>query len=239
MIIYYLTIALQVFCIYHAYKNGSNYYWYFIIFFIPVLGSIIYLITNVINKKDVTNITEEITTIINPTKKIKDLEKELEFSNTFQNKINLADAYLTHKDYEKAIFYYENALEANFKDEPYTLNKLIKCYFKIADYDKVIAISHKIDLDKDFKESLYFYGLALEKKGNLDEAENQLKKVDVRYSNYTERLEFSNFLVRRNKNKEAKEVLTEIISEIQSMSKASVKNHRLTLNQAEKRLNQL
>jgi len=239
MIIYYLTIALQIFCIYHVYKNGSSYYWYFIIFLIPVLGSIIYLITNVINKKDVTNITEEITTIINPTKKIKDLEKELEFSNTFQNKINLADAYLANKEYKKAILHYENALEANFKDEPYTLNKLMKCYFKVADFDKVIAIAHKIDLDKDFKESLYFYALALEQKDNLTDAEIQFKKVDIRYSNYPERLELSNFLIRISKKEEAKEVLTEIISEIQSMSRANAKNHRLTLSDAEKKLNQL
>ncbi|MCG1035830.1 hypothetical protein [Polaribacter sargassicola] len=239
MIIYYLTIALQLFCIYHVYKNGSSYYWYFIIFFIPVLGSIIYLITNVINKKDVTNITDEITTIINPTKKIKELEKELDFSNTFQNKINLADAYLINKEYQKAISVYNDALESNFKGDPYTLNKLMKCYFKIADFDKVIDIANKINLDKDFKESLYFYAIALEQKGNLDEAEIQFKKVDVRYSNYHERLELSNFLTRINKKTEAKEILTEIISEIQSMSKSNAKNHRLTLNEAEKKLNQL
>jgi hypothetical protein len=239
MLIYYLTIALQVFCIYHAYKNSSNYYWYFIIFFIPLLGCIVYLFTHVFNKKDVAIITDEITTIINPTKKIKELEKELEFSNTFQNKINLADAHLLNKDYKNAILLYEKALESNFKDDPYTLNKLIKCYFETANFDKVIAIAHKINLDKDFKESIYFYGLALEQKEKFDEAEIQLRKIDNRYSNYTERLELSNFLIRRNKKEDAKEILTEIISEIQSMTKINAKKHRNVFVEAEKKLNQL
>lgn len=164
---YYFIIAFQAFCIYHAYKNKNNYYWYFIIFFIPLIGCIIYLLTQVINKSDVTNSIEEITTIINPTKKIKDLKKALEFSNTFQNRINLADAHSQNRDYNNAILQYEKALESNFKDEPFTLNKLIKCYFETKHFDKVIEYSKKINLEKEFKDTIYFYGLALEQKVSL------------------------------------------------------------------------
>ncbi|WP_158841290.1 hypothetical protein [Polaribacter sp. L3A8] len=222
---------------YHAYKNKNNFYWYFIIFFIPLLGCIIYLLTQVINKKDVTNITEEITTIINPTKKIKDLEKVLDFSNTFQNNINLADAYVEIKDYKSAIVQYEKALDSNFKNEPYTLNKLIRCYFETKNFDKVIEYSQKINLEKDFKETIFFYGLALEQKGRFEEAEIQLKKIDKRYSNYNERLEFSKFLIRRNNKAAAKEVLNEITSEIASMTKANSRKYRSVISEAEKILN--
>lgn len=235
---YYFIIAFQAFCIYHAYKNKNNYYWYFIIFFIPLIGCIIYLLTQVINKSDVTNITEEITTIINPTKKIKELEKALEFSNTFQNRINLADAYSQNRDYNNAILQYEKALESNFKDEPFTLNKLIKCYFETKHFDKVIEYSKKINLEKEFKDTIYFYGLALEHKGEFDKAEVQLRKIDTRYSNYNERLELSRFLIRRNKKEEAKEILNEIISEIKSMTKVNSRKHRGVFSMAEKILNE-
>ncbi len=237
MFYYYFIIAFQIFCVYHAYKNKNNFYWYFIIFFIPLLGCIIYLLTQVINKKDVTNITEEITTIINPTKKIKDLEKVLDFSNTFQNNINLADAYVEIKDYKSAIVQYEKALDSNFKNEPYTLNKLIRCYFETKNFDKVIEYSQKINLEKDFKETIFFYGLALEQKGRFEEAEIQLKKIDKRYSNYNERLEFSKFLIRRNNKAAAKEVLNEITSEIASMTKANSRKYRSVISEAEKILN--
>ena len=224
---------------YHVYKNGSNYYWYFIIFFIPLLGCIVYLFTHVLNKSDVANITEEITTIINPTKKIKGLEKELEFSNTFQNKVNLADAYFEINDHHKAIVLYEEALEGNFKDEPHTLNKLIHCYFKTNDFNKVIQNANKINLENDFKNSIFFYGLALEQKEQFEEAEIQLKKVDKRYSNYPERIELCEFLIRRNKKQEAKELLLEITSEIKSMVKTNAKKHRFAINKAEKILNEI
>ncbi|PQJ82632.1 CDC27 family protein [Polaribacter glomeratus] len=237
MFLYYITIGLQVFCIYHAYKNRSAYYWYFIIFFLPLIGCIIYLLTQVVNRQDVATITQEITTIINPTKKIKDLEKELEFSNTFQSKINLANAYLENKEYTNAILYYEKALEGNFKNDPHTLNKLVHCYFETANFDKVIEYANKIDINKEFKESIYFYGLALEKKGMLEEAEIQLKKVDRRYSNYPERLEFSKFLIRRNKKEDAKEILTEMSTEITAMTSLNKKKYNFILAEAEKLLN--
>lgn len=233
---YYLIIGLQIYCVYHAYKNRNDYYWYFIIFFIPLIGCIIYLLTQVVNKREVANITEEITTIINPTKKIKDLEQELNFSNTFQNRINLADAYKEIKDYKNAIFNYEEALKSNFKNDPFTLNKLIKCYFEMKDFDKVIEIASKINLDKDFKESVYYYGLALEEKGVLDEAEIQLKKVDLRYSNYDERIELANFLIRRDKKTEAKEVLEEILLEVKSMTKQNARKYRYIVAEVEKLL---
>ena len=236
--LYYLIIGLQIYCAYHVYKNRNNMYWYFIIFFIPVIGCIIYLLTQVINKTDVTQITEEITTIINPTKKIKELETALKFSNTFQNKINLADAYAQNKEYQNAIEHYENALESNFKDDPHTINKLIICYYNIQDYDKVIAYAPKIDLQKNFKETLFFYGLALEKRGELELAEIQLRKIDIRYSHYSERLELSKFLIRNNKKDAAKEILTEVITEINAMTNANARKNRSILSEARKILNE-
>lgn len=197
----------------------------------------IYLFTQVINKQDISSITQEITTIINPTKKIKDLEKELAFSNTFQNKVNLANAYHENKDYTNAILYYEKALEGNFKNDPYTINKLVHCYFETANFDKVIEYATKIDINKEFKDALYYYGLALEKKGRFEEAEIQLKKVDNRYANYPERLELSKFLIRRNKPKEAKEILLEMSAEITAMTSINRKNYHTILSEVQKLLN--
>ena len=82
---FYLIVALQAYCIYHAYKNRKPYYWYFLVFFIPVLGSLIYIITQVYNQNDVGKIQDEITTVLNPTKKLKDLEKKIEFIDLCNN----------------------------------------------------------------------------------------------------------------------------------------------------------
>jgi len=72
----YIIVALQAFCIYHVIKNRNQYFWIFIIIFIPAIGSIIYLITQVYNKRDASIIKENLTSVLIPSKKVKDLEKK-------------------------------------------------------------------------------------------------------------------------------------------------------------------
>jgi hypothetical protein len=194
---YYLTLALQAFCIYHAYKNKSETYWFFIIIFIPVIGGIIYLVTQVFNRKDIEVIQNELTTIINPSKKIKDLEDKLQFSETHQNRINLADEYLKIGDYNNAIIHYKKSLEGNFKEDFHAIEQIIKAYYKTEDFKKVLEYSKIINHKVNFKKSKahFFYALSLEKLEYYDDAELELRKINQPYSNYVARLVLSKLLI--------------------------------------------
>lgn len=238
---YYLTIALQAYCIYHTYKNRKPYYWYFIIFFIPVFGSIIYLITQVYNNRDAKKITSEITHIINPTKKVKDLKQQLQFAETYQNRVNLADAYLEIKDFNNAIIYYLEALEDDFENDLYVIKQIMEAYFHAEDFNNVILNAQKIKNHPEFKKSRaqFIYGLALERVGKLDKAEANLKAIDIRYSFYNERLVFAKFLISQDKITEAKAVLNEVFSESKHMTKPNLKLFRSTILEVEKLRNTL
>ncbi len=233
--IFYLVIALQVFCLYHYYKNRGPYYWIFVILFLSALGCIIYLIMEVYNKRDAEKITNEITHIINPTKKIKDLEKQLQFSESYQNRVNLADAYLENKDYQNAIPHYLDALEDNFQNDLYVIKQLIEAYFNIEDCEQVIVYAERIKGQSEFKKSRsqFLYGLALERLGRFEEAETNLRAIDIRYSFYEERLIFAKFLMSRKKPNEAREILEEIQTESQHMTKPNKRLYRVTIQEVE------
>ncbi|WP_303318084.1 hypothetical protein Q4Q34_11895 [Flavivirga abyssicola] len=235
---FYLIIALQAFCLYHLYKNRNPYYWAFLIFFIPVLGCIIYLITQVYNKRDAEKITNEITHIINPTKKVRDLEKQLQFSESYQNRVNLADAYLEIKDYNNAIPHYLEALEDSSQSDFYVTKQLIEAYFNIEDCESVILYVEKIKEHPEFKKSRtqFLYGLALERVGKLEEAEEHLKQIDIRYSFYDERLIYAKFLLSRGKKEQAKAVLEDVHTESQHMTKPNKRIYRGTILEVEKLL---
>lgn len=234
----YLIIALQAFCLYHLYKNRNSYYWAFLIFFIPVIGCLIYLITQVYNRDDAEKITSEITHIINPSKKVKDLEKRLQFSESYQNRINLADAYLEIEDYNNAIPHYLEALEDSSQNDFYAIKQLIEAYFNIEDFETVILYVEKIKDRSEFKKSRaqFLYGLALEKVGKLEEAEENLKQIDIRYSFYEERLVYAKFLLSRDKKDQAKEVLEDVYTESQHMTKPNKRIYRITILEVEKLL---
>ncbi|WP_299552853.1 hypothetical protein [Seonamhaeicola sp.] len=222
-------------------KYRNPYYWVFLILFLPVVGSIIYLVTQVYNKRDAEKITSEITHIINPTKKIKDLEKQLAFSESYQNRVNLADAYLENSDYENAIRHYKDALDGNFQNDFYVIKNMIEAFYKLGDYKGVLEYAESIKTHSEFKKSRtqFLYGLALEKEGKPDDAEDNLKCIDVRFSFYNERLIYAKFLLSRNKNTEAKDILEAIASEAQHMTRPNRRLYRTTILEAEKVLQTL
>ncbi|WP_250433915.1 hypothetical protein [Hanstruepera flava] len=234
---YYLIIALQGFCIYHSIKNRNNYYWIFLIIFLPLVGSVIYLLTQVFSKRDAKKISNEITTIINPTKKVKDLEQKLKFSDTYQNRVDLADAYFQIHDFDHAIFHYQKALEDKSQNNDYIKQQLIAAYFNKGDFKDVINFWEQMN-EGNFKnsESEFLYGMALYKSGFVDKAEQYLRNVDKRYSNYEERLQLSKFLFEIGKESDAKEILNEIYAESQHMTKINKRKYRTTILEVEKLL---
>jgi len=238
---YYLIVALQVFCIYHTYKHHKPYYWYFVIFLVPLLGSIIYILTQVYNKNDADKIQNELTSIINPTKKIKDLEKKLEFSDTYTNRIDLADAYIQNKDMPNAIVHYKKTLEDTDQNDLYARQQLVLCYFQLKDYVGVVEHAELIKEKSKFKGSKqqFCYGLALKELGKVEEAETQLKQIDRPYSNYTERLELAKFYLENNRTFEGTELLQEISTESQHMTKPNRRIYRNTIIEVERLLKTL
>lgn len=238
---YYLILAFQGFCIYHMYKNRNPYYWAFLIMFVPVIGCIIYLITQVYNKRDAEKIQDEIVSIINPTKKIKDLEKRLQFSESYQNRVGLADAYLEISDYNNAIPHYLEALDDVSQNDFYVIDKLIEVYYNVEDYNNVILYAERIQNRFEFKKSKaqFIYGLAQEHLGNFEEAEKHLRKIDIRYSFYEERLVLAKFLLSRKKEADAKEILNDIYTESQHMTKPNRSIYRTTIQEVEKLLKDL
>jgi hypothetical protein len=206
---------------------------------VPIIGGVVYFFMEVVSKSNLISVGEKVVATLDPKKKIRSLKKTLSSEDTFQNKINLADAFLENNDFTKATAYYEKALTGKFKNHSNTLNKVLKCYFNKEQYEKVVACAAKIDLDTTYKDSIFIYAISLEKCNAFDEAEIQFRKTNKRYSNYAERLELSAFLIRGNKNQDAKIVLTEVVSEIENMIETNKRKHKFIYQEASKLLNEI
>lgn len=218
---FYLIIALQGFCVYHCLVNKNHYYWILAIIFLPIIGSLLYLFMSFFRKSNVDKAQQHITTVISPSKKITDLEKKFKFAATFENEVKLADAYLEVEHFDKAIEHYEASLKDVFQNDFYVISKLAEAYYFSSKHDKAIQFAEKIIEHSKFKKSkaAFLYGLAMEKTGNIDKAEEYLKTFDAPYSRYMERLELAEFFIRNAKLPEAKELLSEIVTESEGLSK--------------------
>ena len=238
---YYLILALQVFCIYHTIRHRNAYYWIFVILFLPLIGCVIYIITQVYSKRDTEKIATEITQIINPTKKIKDLEKKLAFSESYQNRVNLADAYLEAGRFSEANLHYQQALDGNTQNDFYVIKKMLKAFYQLGDYRNVVHYAAKIKSHPEFKSSSvqFLYAMALAKQGHISDAEENLDAINVRFSFYEERLAYANFLFSLNKHEKAKAILTALVNEGEHMTKPNKKLYGKTIAEAQKLLSSI
>ena len=235
---FYLIIVLQGFCIYHCIANKNQYYWYLVILLLPAVGSILYLFSNVYQQRDIEKAQQEITQVIKPTKNIVDLKQKLNFAETFENRVALADAYLASEMFDKAETEYKVALVGTFENDFDVNSKLIETFYYSAQYDKVLSHIELLKNSSKFKRSRvsFLYALTLEQKGEVSEAEEYLVTFNAPYSRYNERMELANFYIRNGSSDKAKDILKEIEQESIGMSKTSYNQNKQYIIQAKEML---
>ena len=208
---------------------------------LPPIGGLIYLFTQVFSKRDLNKVQNNLTHVINPTKRVNDLRKQLNFSDTFQNRVNLANALLDSGDYDSAINEYKKALKGDHAKDPGVIKKLMEALYYTSAYDKIVENAEIIKDRSDFEGSRwqFFYGLSLDQLGYSNEAEKNLYGINKRYSNYSERYLLAKFLIEKGKSFEAKEILSTIITESEHMSKSNKKLYRQVILDVKKLEEQL
>lgn len=217
--LYPLILILQGYCLYHAYKNKKEYYWYLLVLFLPVIGSLIYLFTNFGTQANLDTVSETIRGAVNSNYEVDRLLKEAKYSDTIANKIRLADSYASKQKYHQAIALYESCLEGFNADDLKTKEKLMVAKYFVDDYQGVLELGDTLNENPSFRnsESRIVYAWSLSFLGDYEKAEEVFKAMDVRFSNYVHRSEFAKFLMEQNRTFEAKELLSELEEEIAHM----------------------
>jgi hypothetical protein len=218
--LYYITIALQAICAIHCIRKGSQGKWIWLIIFVPLIGSIAYIFTEIFTRNQLRGVQSGVASVINPNGNIKKLENRLKFTDTFNNRVLLADAYLSAGLTDKAIELYESSLTGAFSENEHVLMQLIVAYYEIGHYEAIIAKAKKIYRLPQFARSRahLFYVLALEKTGNIALAEAEFETMKGRFSNYESRYEYGLFLARNNRPAEARKMFEAIVDEAAYLS---------------------
>ncbi|MGZ5191880.1 MAG: PLDc N-terminal domain-containing protein [Flavisolibacter sp.] len=234
-------LILQGICAFHCIRKGRQTGWLFFIIFLPLVGCLIYFFTQIISDREIKNVQSGVITTFNPSGKIKKLEKNLRFSDTFNNKVMLADAYLAAGQTEKAIGLYESSLVGNFDENEYVLTQLIIAYHNAKKFDKIIPIGKKIYHLPQFPRSKahVYYTMALENTGNITAADNEFKKMRSKYSNFEFRYQYALFMIRNNRRDEALQLLSEINEESVHLSSQEKRYNREWIVKAKEELRKI
>jgi hypothetical protein len=237
---YYITLALQAICVIHCVRKG-NYRWIWLIVFLPLLGSIIYFFSEIFNRNQLDQVQSGVASVIMPGASIKKLEEQLKFTDTFNNRVLLADAYFNAGQTEKAITLYESSLTGAFDENEYVQMQLVLAYYITARYNDVITIVKKLYKRPQFARSRahMFYALALEKTGNIAQAEAEFTLIRGKYSYYESRYEYGLFLARNNRLQEAREMFETIIDESRYLNGRERNQYRVWFSKSKEALQKM
>jgi hypothetical protein len=213
--LYYLPIALQGFCAWHSFNRGTQQKWIWMIVFLPVIGSFIYIYQEILSHRNISAPKINVGAVLNPGGKLKKLEQELRFTDTFNNRIKLADAYLAAGYIDNALELYKASLTGAFAENEHVLQQLIAAYYQLEQYEEILPIARKLYQTPQFIRSRahILYALALEQTGNPEQAEKEFKAMKGRYSYFEQRYQYGLFLIRQNREEDAAEIFTAMLDE--------------------------
>lgn len=237
---YYIIIGLQIICVVHCLRKGTQTMWIWLIIFLPLIGCIAYIIMEILNRNSIQQVQSGMGNIIYAAGKIKKLEKQLEFSDTFNNRIMLADAYLSAGYTEKAIQLYETSLTGAFKDNEHVLIQLVTAYYEVQRYNDAIKAAKKVYNNPAFHTHGHvLYAMALNKIGEADLAEKEFTTMKGRYSYFEARYQYGLFLINKNRVGEAQKIFNDIVNEFSYLSSFEKRNNRVWYNNAKQELRKI
>jgi len=188
------TIIAICFAI-HAVRSGQGYYWLFILFFFPFLGSIVYFFAiffpSLRNTRSAYQIKSKVNKILNPQRELKSAQDAIEISTTVDNRIRLAKALVNNDRAQEALSYYEQALSGIYKTAPDILLEYAYALFKTNNYAKA--------------------------KDTLD----YLRETNPDYRSDQGHLLYANILVNLGKKEQAKEEFNALIGYVPSLEPLS------------------
>jgi hypothetical protein len=231
---YYIPIALQAVCVIHCLRRGNQNRWIWVIVFLPVVGSLIYIFSEMITGREIDNVASGVGSVLNPGGSIRKLEEQLRFTDTFDNRVALADAYLAAGKTNEAIALYQQSLTGVFTENEYVIKQLIVAYAAIGRHADIIPLARKIYSSPQFAKSRVhiLYAMALEQTGKSDLAEKEFQLMNGRFAYFEARYQYALFLQRAGRNEEAKQLLDNMVNEGGHLSSRERRANQVWINKA-------
>jgi len=236
--LYLVSIILQAICVIHCLAKGNQQKWIWIIIFLPMIGCVVYLFTEIVNAKNARGLSTGLGGLINPAGRIRRLENNLRFADTFNNRVMLADAYLAVGRTDEAIELYASGLTGAFTENEYVIKQLIRAYFEKQRYAEVIGMARKLYGRPQFARSKehVLYARALEYTGDLTAAEQEFMKMKARFADFEARYQYGLFLRGTGRVKEARLVFEDIAGEASHLSSRERRDNRAWIVKAKEEL---
>jgi hypothetical protein len=213
-----LSLLVQVGLIVHVVKTGRNFLWMAAIGFLPVAGSLAYIVVELLPElfggKTARRAKAGVQRIIDPDRDLRRANAEVEISGNVDARRRLGDELFERGQFQRAIEVYLGGLTGIFEHDPTLLLGLARAQFAMQDFMGARASLQRLaEQNPDFKsaDANLLYARSLEAVGDLDAAEREYAAHAAAYPGAEARLRYGLLLKRMGKTDEARLVLKDLL----------------------------
>ncbi len=202
----------------HVIRTGRNTLWILAIGFLPGIGSLAYVVAEVLpdlfGGRTARRAKTGLGRMIDPNRDLRRATAEVEISGNVDARRRLGEELFERAQYAEAIEVYRAGLKGIFEHDPALLLGLAKAQSGREDF---VAARTTLELlrqhNPDFKsaDAQLLYARTLEAQGALDEAEREYALIAPGFPGAEARLRYGLLLKRRGKLNEAQRVLKDLL----------------------------
>lgn len=220
-------IALQIACVVHLVKTGRNTLWLTAIIFLPLVGTIAYLIVEVMpgwqHERHIRSARARAAQALNPEREVKAARDALDLADTAANRLRLGDALAGLGRYAEAIPVYREAIRLTAGDiDPRTQGKLANALYETGQSAEALAELDAIDPPRGQSERdkhQLLRAKTLEHLGRKDEAIQLYEDVATRMTGEEARCRYAALLIDQGWDRKALTVLEEVESRMKRLDR--------------------
>jgi hypothetical protein len=212
------ALVLQIGCIVHAIRNGRMMPWIFVLIFLPVIGSLIYLVMEVLpefsTSRRAAAVRSGVKSLADPNRDYRAAKRDVELVGSADAKRRLAEEHLERGQAAEAVELYESALTGAHSDDPALLWGLARARLAGGDgagaqaaLDTLQASNPKlISADAHLA-----YARALEMQGKNAEALVEYEKLARYFPGEEARVRYALLLKKAGDEQKARELFKEVL----------------------------
>lgn len=211
-------IALQVACVVHLVKTGRNTLWLTALIFLPLVGTLAYLIVEVLpglqGNRHVRTARAKAVAALDPEREVRVAREALDLADTAANRMRLADALAALGRHDEAIPLYRESIQKTAGDvDTRTQRKLATSLFETGQGVEAIALLDAIEpplgqSERDTQQLLR--AKVLEHLGHKDDALALYEDVVTRMPGEEARCRYAALLIAEGWDRKAMTVLEEV-----------------------------
>jgi len=213
-----LHLLIAIGFVVHANKTGRPQYWMFILLFLPLVGSIAYIVFELLpelaNSRRSRKVVSDLRTVVDPDREYRQLGERAMLAGTMDTKCKFAEECERKGMWQEAIDLYREVAQGIYADDPEVLRRLARAELGSGSATAAMATLDRLRTahpDYQHQDAHLTYARALEKEGRLQDAASEYAALAGYFVGMEARTRYALLLQKLGEPIEARKLLSEVV----------------------------